>query len=101
MRPGGRWRQRGRGAAVSEGDMGTSWLPSRRTLRAGSLLAASTVDQSSAQPSSPDPLPAWNAGAAKQPIVGFVERVAREGGPGYAPPAERVAVFDNGLGPDR
>lgn len=43
----------------------------------------------------PDPLPSWNAGPVKQSIVGFVERVTREGGPDFVPPAERIATFDN------
>jgi phosphoglycolate phosphatase-like HAD superfamily hydrolase len=43
----------------------------------------------------PDPLPSWNAGPVKQSITGFVERVTRQGGPDYVPPAERVATFDN------
>jgi hypothetical protein len=42
-----------------------------------------------------DPLPSWNAGAAKTAIVEFVEGAAEAGGPGHVPPAERVAVFDN------
>ena len=44
---------------------------------------------------SSDPLPSWNAGAAKQAIVAFVDRVTAEGGTDYVPPAERIAVFDN------
>lgn len=42
-----------------------------------------------------DALPSWNEGAAKRSLVGFVQRVTREGGPDYVPPAERIAVFDN------
>jgi len=42
-----------------------------------------------------EPLPSWNDGAAKETIVGFVERVTREGGAEYVPTAERIAVFDN------
>ena len=42
-----------------------------------------------------DPLPSWNNGASKAAIVGFVETVTANGGAGYVPPAERVAVFDN------
>jgi phosphoglycolate phosphatase-like HAD superfamily hydrolase len=42
-----------------------------------------------------DPLASWNAGPAKQSIVGFVQAVTRAGGPDYVPPAERIAVFDN------
>jgi phosphoglycolate phosphatase-like HAD superfamily hydrolase len=43
----------------------------------------------------PDPLPSWNAGPVKQSITGFVERVTRQGGPDFVPPAERIATFDN------
>ena len=43
----------------------------------------------------PAPLPSWNAGPVKQSITGFVERVTREGGPDFVPPAERIATFDN------
>jgi phosphoglycolate phosphatase-like HAD superfamily hydrolase len=42
-----------------------------------------------------DPLPSWNDGPARQAIVGFVERVTKQGGPDFVPPAERLAVFDN------
>jgi hypothetical protein len=42
-----------------------------------------------------DPLPSWNEGAAKAAILGFVADVTAEGSPGFVPPAERVAVFDN------
>lgn len=41
------------------------------------------------------PLPSWNDGAAKSAILDFVARVTKEGGPEFAPPAERVATFDN------
>jgi phosphoglycolate phosphatase-like HAD superfamily hydrolase len=40
-------------------------------------------------------LASWNDTPATQAIVDFVERVTREGGSAYIPPAERVAVFDN------
>jgi phosphoserine phosphatase len=42
-----------------------------------------------------DPLASWRAGASKQAILEFVERVTSEGSPDFAPPDERVAVFDN------
>jgi len=42
-----------------------------------------------------DPLPSWSDGPARQVLVSFVERVTKEGGPDFVPPAERVAVFDN------
>jgi phosphoserine phosphatase len=42
-----------------------------------------------------DPLPSWNDTAPKKAIVAFVDQVTKEGSPGFVPPAERVAVFDN------
>jgi hypothetical protein len=42
-----------------------------------------------------DPLPSWNEGASKRAIVAFVEKVTRQGGPYFVPPAERIATFDN------
>jgi len=41
------------------------------------------------------PLPSWNDGPAKAAIVGFVERVTREGSADYVKPVERIATFDN------
>jgi phosphoserine phosphatase len=40
-------------------------------------------------------LPSWAPTPTRQAIVDFVAAVTDEGGPGYLPPAERVAVFDN------
>jgi phosphoglycolate phosphatase-like HAD superfamily hydrolase len=42
-----------------------------------------------------DPLPSWNDTAAKKNIESFVDRVTKEGGPDFVPPAERIATFDN------
>jgi DNA-binding CsgD family transcriptional regulator len=42
-----------------------------------------------------DRLRSWNDTAARRAIVGFVETVTSRDGPGYVPPEERVAVFDN------
>ena len=41
------------------------------------------------------PLASWHDGAAKDAIVGFVERVTSEGSAEYVPAAEGFAVFDN------
>jgi hypothetical protein len=41
------------------------------------------------------PLASWNDGAAKSAILDFIARLTKEGGPEFAPPAERVATFDN------
>lgn len=42
-----------------------------------------------------DPLPSWNDGPVKQSIIDFVTRATTEGSPGYVPPEERIATFDN------
>lgn len=41
-----------------------------------------------------DPLPSWNAGAAKDAILKFVRDTTDEASPHFVPPAERVASFD-------
>jgi len=40
-------------------------------------------------------LPSWNDTPTKQAILDFVGAVTDESGPGYVPPAERIATFDN------
>ena len=42
-----------------------------------------------------DPLPSWNHGSVRESIVRFVDLVTKDGGEGYVPPEERIAVFDN------
>ncbi|MBE4749693.1 haloacid dehalogenase-like hydrolase [Corallococcus sp. ZKHCc1 1396] len=42
-----------------------------------------------------DPLPSWNDGPVKQSIIDFVTRSTTEGSPGFIPPEERIATFDN------
>src|SRR5262245_51131037 len=42
-----------------------------------------------------DPLPSWNETAPKKALLAFVERVAKEGSPGFVPVPDRIAVFDN------
>src|SRR5262245_18247545 len=41
-----------------------------------------------------DPLPSWNDGAAKVAIVDYVSSTTTQGSPGFVPPAERIANFD-------
>jgi phosphoglycolate phosphatase-like HAD superfamily hydrolase len=58
--------------------------------------AAESLPAQAARPAAAaDPLPSWNAGAAKDAIVAFVARVTREGGPDFVPAPERIATFDN------
>lgn len=60
------------------------------------ILSLLLVSSASIQADTPaDPLPSWNENSSKQSIVRFVDLVTEEGGKGYVPPAERVAVFDN------
>src|SRR6201995_1010535 len=40
-------------------------------------------------------LPSWRDTDTRSAIVDFVGAANTEGGPGYIPPAERIAVFDN------
>jgi phosphoserine phosphatase len=40
-------------------------------------------------------LVSWNDGAARRAIVDFVTRVTTPDSPAFAPPADRIAVFDN------
>ncbi|MBO9515189.1 MAG: haloacid dehalogenase-like hydrolase [Variovorax sp.] len=70
---------------------------SRRAFGALWALAAASALVGCAGTGRPggDPLPSWNEGPAKTAIVNFVGDATREGGPGYVPPAERIATFDN------
>ena len=43
----------------------------------------------------PAPLPSWKTGPVKASIINFVSAVTDATGPGYVPPAERIATFDN------
>ena len=45
--------------------------------------------------STSDPLPSWRAGATRQAITEFVQRVTADGSPELVAREERVAVFDN------
>jgi hypothetical protein len=71
----------------------------RRTVIREALLlcsfAVSLVRSDVPSPSSPDPLPSWNNGAPKQAILHFVAEVTGPGRPGFVPPEQRIAAFDN------
>src|SRR5580658_1030088 len=41
------------------------------------------------------PLASWNDGTVKSAMLDFVARATKPGGSEFAPPAERIAVFDN------
>ncbi len=57
------------------------------------LLSLSVVGSALAQ--TPDPLPSWNDGRAKQSILDFVAAVTREDSPDFVPVSQRIATFDN------
>jgi len=42
-----------------------------------------------------EPLPSWNDAGARERILSFVKSVTSADAPGFVPPAERIAVFDN------
>jgi len=68
---------------------------SRRVVLLGAAYVVTSLPVASPLAAADDPLPSWNAGAAKAAIVDFVTAVSTEGGPDYIAPAERIAVFDN------
>jgi phosphoglycolate phosphatase-like HAD superfamily hydrolase len=57
----------------------------------GTLLPVSAPAQTAAPGGL---LPSWNDGAAKQAIVDFVRATIDRSSPGYVPPEDRIAVFD-------
>jgi phosphoserine phosphatase len=65
----------------------------RRALAALAMAASAFAAVTAAHAS--DELPSWNDGPAKARIVAFVRSVTETGTPGFVPPAERIAVFDN------
>src|SRR5438132_5295269 len=58
-------------------------------------LAAALAFTTTVAGAASDPLPSWNDTAPKKAIVGFVERVTKEGSSDFVPVAERIATFDN------
>lgn len=55
----------------------------------GALAFTTTITRAA------DILQSWNNDKAKQSIIEFVAKVTKEGSPGFVPPAERIATFDN------
>lgn len=67
------------------------WAISRRVF--GSLVVAGAAAPAFAQTSS-DPLPSWRDGPAKQAILRFVRSTTDHASPGFVPPEQRIATFD-------
>ncbi len=42
-----------------------------------------------------DPLPSWNEGEVKKGLIDYVSGAASDGGAGFIPVSDRIAVFDN------
>jgi len=63
-------------------------------IRVLALLALVVLLTSAPAFAQTDPLPSWNEGAAKKAIVDFVQATTTQGSPGFVPPAERIAAFD-------
>lgn len=59
------------------------------------LVAAATCAWSGCASGGRDPLASWSDGPSKRAITGFVASATDEGGPGFVPRPERIAVFDN------
>lgn len=60
------------------------------------LLAAGALLLSACAGMAPrDPLPSWNEGPVKSAILKIVADTTTAGAPGFVPPAERIATFDN------
>jgi len=57
----------------------------------GLLLLAVLV----AGPVHAQPLPSWREGPVRSALIEFVAAVTQPGAPGFVPPPERIAVFDN------
>jgi phosphoglycolate phosphatase-like HAD superfamily hydrolase len=66
----------------------------RRPARRRLLLFAVGIAAASAGIAQ-DPLASWNDGPAKRAILKFVADTAKPGAPGFVPPEERIATFDN------
>ena len=45
--------------------------------------------------STPDPLPSWNEGLAKEAVIEFVKKTTSAGSSDFVEEADRIAVFDN------
>lgn len=78
--------------AIGQGGM--TGHPVSRRLTLGVIGAAAFAGRTLAQGGG-DPLPSWRPGARRDAILRFVAEVTRDGGPGFVPPAERIAAFDN------
>lgn len=97
-------------AGQSGAPLGKAWLPDSRAAVPAAPPAPSAgpvalpwpapvspvpADAAGLQRFADDPLPSWRAGSAKAALLRFVRQAIRPDGPGFIPPGERLAVFDN------
>jgi len=69
--------------------------PARAALLLGGIAAALIVVVAwTSTGQSPDPLPSWNDGPARQAIIDFVTATSTPGEATFVPQAERIATFD-------
>jgi len=66
-----------------------------RVCLAGLVLFAFVACAPPDQPAAADPLPSWADRAPKQRILDFISQVTDGSRPGFVPPAQRIATFDN------
>lgn len=66
----------------------------RRVAIGGGLAAVATL-ATTTRAQSPGELPSWRDSEPRRRTMAFVEAVTRKESPGFVPPAERIAVFDN------
>lgn len=59
------------------------------------LVLGALLVQARAEPGTSAELPSWNAGANRDAIVTFVQKISTPGTSQFVPAPERIAVFDN------
>ena len=67
----------------------------KRVFQQSLLLSIAVVFLYAATAQAADPLPSWNDGPTKTSIIKFVRDVTDKNSAVFAPPAERIATFDN------
>ena len=65
------------------------------TVAVCSTTASAVAPPEPGAPPVTDPLPSWNAGAAKAAIIDFVSAVTTASSPDFVPAPQRIATFDN------
>ena len=82
-------------AALALAGLALAGCSTSATAPAARDAAAQSVQTAQSAQWAQSALPSWRDGAARQALLKFVADVTRPGSPGFVPPEERVAVFDN------